>query len=122
MTRVRTKSRKSEPETRSISSASTQCAEVGWYSKRVPGSQLHLHCAKRASRRSRSSQSSGANGAAREARGVQHHLLDRDVVLAVRAELGHDIGDRPRHVDARLRPSSIQIADATTGFVEEKIT
>ena len=55
--------RKSAPVQRSMISASTQCAEVGWYSKRVPGSQLQRHCENRASRRSRSSQSSGSNGA-----------------------------------------------------------
>ena len=95
-------SRKSVPVTRSMSSASTQCADVGWYSKRVPGSQLQRHCANRASRRSRSSQSSGAERRAREARRVQHHLLDGDDVLAVRPELGHELGDAARHVDRAL--------------------
>ena len=87
------------PMTRSISSASTQCADVGWYSKRVPGSQLHrpfreprepalaIVPVERRERR------------AREARRVQHHLLDGDRVLAVRRELGHELGDAARHVD-----------------------
>ena len=35
----------------------------------------------------------------REARGVQHHLLDGDRVLAVGRELGHVVGDRARHVE-----------------------
>ena len=80
--------RKSPPVQRSMISASTQCADVGWYSKRVPGSQLQRHFANRASRRSRSSQSSGVERRAREPRRVQHHLLDGDHVLAVRRELG----------------------------------
>ena len=51
------------PVTRSMSSASTQCAAPGWYSKRVPGSQLSRHFAKRSSRPSRVAQSRGPIGA-----------------------------------------------------------
>ena len=87
---------------RSMISASTQCADVGWYSKRVPGSQLHRHFENRARRRSRSSQSSGAERRAREPRRVQHHLLDGDRVLAVRRELGDHRRDRQGHVERAL--------------------
>ena len=44
-TRCSTKSRKSMPPSRSMMSASTQCAEVAWYSKRVPGSHSSSHSA-----------------------------------------------------------------------------
>src|SRR4051812_17286170 len=44
-------------------SASTQCAEVAWYSYRVPGSQVSRHSAKRSSRLSRVAQRGGPSGA-----------------------------------------------------------
>ena len=50
------------PESRSISSASTQC-EVAWYSTCVPGSQLSRHWAKASSRLERSNHSGGPSGA-----------------------------------------------------------
>src|SRR5438270_396125 len=51
------------PPVRSMSSASTQWADVGWYSNAVPGSQLSRHLENAARRLSRSAQSGGPNGA-----------------------------------------------------------
>ena len=66
--------------------------ELGWYSKREPGSQLSRQRAKRARSASRLAQSRGPEGALREARGVGEELLDADGVLPVRAELGEHVG------------------------------
>jgi hypothetical protein len=51
--RARTKSRQSMPERRSTSSAITHMLEVGWYQKRLPGSNSRRQREKRASRFSR---------------------------------------------------------------------
>ncbi len=99
MTRVRTKSRKSDPVMRSINSASTQCADVAWYSKRVPGSQLQRQLAKRASRRSLSSQSSGSNGAPGKPDVCSITCSMVITSFPFDAELGDDLGDATRHVD-----------------------
>ena len=101
-TRSRRNARKSSPLTRSMSSASTQCADVGWYSNRVPGSQLQRHAANRASRRVAVVPLDGNERRVREARRVQQHLLDGDDVLAVRSELGNELGDSARHVERAL--------------------
>ncbi len=49
--------------TRSMISPSTQCAEVAWYSYRVPGSQLSRHSPNRFTRPSRVHQSGAPSGA-----------------------------------------------------------
>src|SRR5882757_767193 len=65
---------------RSMSSASTQCAEVA----------VTVGPRRRAERRTR------------EPRRVQHHLLDRDDVLAVGRELGDVVGDAALDVETAL--------------------
>ena len=62
-TRRRTTRVWSTPSTRAISSASTQCADVAWYSNRVPGSQLRRHFANAPRRPSRVDHCGGPSGA-----------------------------------------------------------
>ena len=87
-------------------SASTQWAEVAWYSyarARLPVEPPPAKAARRPSRRGPSGRSERGVG---EAGRVQHHLLDGDDVLAVGAELRH-VGDhRLLHVDERRRRSA----------------
>ena len=63
VTRSCTSSRKSLPVTALMISASTQCADVGWYSYRVPGSQLSRQFAMATSRDSDVSHCGGFSGA-----------------------------------------------------------
>ena len=61
--RVRTKSPNGTPVRSSQSAAITHMLELGWYSKREPGSQLRRQRAKRARSASREAQSLGPEGA-----------------------------------------------------------
>ena len=71
------------PSIRSSNSASTQWADVGWYSNRVPGSQLRRHAEKVASRSSHGDPPPrGVHRGAGEPAGVEQHLLDGDHLLA----------------------------------------
>ena len=119
---MRTYSRKSRPDARSISSASTQCAEVGWYSKRDPGSQLHRHAAEACEPRVTVVPLQGNERRVREPGRVQHHLLDGDDVFAVRTELRDVLGDAVARRRSAPAPIRRHIAAATTGLVAEKIT
>ena len=90
------------PVARSMSSASTQCADVGWYSNAVPGSQLQRHFANRASRASRSSHSSGRNGACGNPDVWSITCSTVMTSLPFGAELGDVLGDAARRVDRAL--------------------
>ncbi len=119
--RSRKNVRKSVFVQRSMISASTQCADVGWYSKREPGSQLQRQLAKRSRRRSRSSHSSGPNGA----RGKPDvcsitcsTVIDSFPFAAnsgMYAATGNVMSTSPS-------PIRIHIAPATTAFVAENMT
>ena len=93
-TRVRRASVWSRPVTACTISASTQCAEVGWYSYCEPTGQLRRHSANASRRPSWVSHRGGPSGRLREAGGVLEHVVEGDGVLAVRPELGDDVGDR----------------------------
>ena len=119
MTRAWTTSRKSWPVTRSSSSASTQWADDGWYSKRVPGSQFSRQRAKAAHRPSLVSPTRDEQRRVREAGRVEHHLLDGDDVLAVGGELGDQLGDPAGDGSSSPSPISAHMAPATRAFVAE---
>ena len=111
----------SSPVTACTSSASTQCAEVGWYSNWEPTSQLSRQSAKASRRPSWVDHRGGAERRAREAGGVLQHVVEGDGVLAVGAELGD--ARRATGCSGRSVPSprSCHTSEATNGFVAEKI-
>ena len=99
-TRSSMTSRKSaSPLRRSISSASTQCADSAWYSKRVPGSHSSSQSVKRLIRVTGIGALDRIHRRVRKPGGVQQHLLDGDVLLAVARELRHVVRDRARDVE-----------------------
>ncbi len=104
-----------------MSSASTQWAEVGWYSWAVPGSQLSRHFANASRRRSRSAHAGGPSGA----RGNPDvwSITCSTVTTSLPLVANSGMYSATRRSMSRLpSPMSSHAALATNAFVAEKIT
>ena len=74
-------------------SASTQCADVGWYSHLRTDRPVETPLRERLAASLVGVPLGGSHRSVREAGGVLEHVVEGDGVLAVRAELWDDVGD-----------------------------
>ena len=121
VTRLSTSSRKSLPVTASMISANTQWADVAWYSKRVPGSQLRRHPAIFCLRDVRSLQAGGPIGAYGnpEVCNITCSTVMASLPLSPNSGKYVVTGSAMSTSPSVIR---VQTVEATYGFVAEKIT
>gem|GEM_PF-6930782 len=108
------------PLTRSIRSASTQCADVAWYSNRLPGSHSSRQVPNRRRRAAGSPPSIGPIGAL----GNPHVWSSNCSMVTAPIPPAASSGTHPAAGSASSSPPSArrcQTADATNGLVAEKM-